>query len=345
MRVLITGHTGLKGSLLSLILSDLGHKVLGVSNSSRPGSIADMGILELDGVAQVNLDIRDKERFSSVVLDYSPEIAIHLAAISTISEGLADPNRTFQVNVGGTLNFIEAMSQIRNSHSLIITSDKVYHPDSLETPHHESSPLGGKDPYSASKAVADFLSQQLLKSSASEKMVIARAGNVIGPFDMAPNRLMRDAQEAVLSSKPLVLRNPSFVRPWQDVRDVLSGYLSILNNFDAFRSGEAVNVGPRDLRPVTVAELVSHSKELLTLEEKTQGSSVEVANLLVSSEKLTSRTGWETQLDPRNSFRDSLLLFRNLHKVSNTEFKRSQILSFLGARPSTLLENAQRLGK
>lgn len=345
MRVLITGHTGLKGSLLSLILSDLGHDVLGISNSSRPGSIAEMGIFDGERVTQVNRDICDKEGFSSAVLDYNPEVAFHFAAISTISEGIAEPNRTFQVNVGGTLNFIEAMSQISDSRSLIVTSDKVYSPDSIAIPHSESSPLGGKDPYSASKAVADFLAQQLLQSSAAEKMVIARAGNVIGPFDMAPNRLMRDAQEAMSSSKPLVLRNPSFVRPWQDVRDVLGGYLTILNHFDLFRSGEAVNVGPRDLQPVTVAELVSQSADLLTIQEETEDTSIEVANLLVSSEKLTSRTLWETQFDPRESFRDSLRLFRDLSRLDNPEFKKSEILSFLGARSSTLFENARRLGK
>ncbi len=345
MRVLITGHTGLKGSLLSLILSDLGHEVVGISNSSRPGSLADMGILEGALITHENIDICDLGRLSSTIIKYKPEVAFHFAAISTISEGVAEPERTFQVNVSGTLNFIEAMGQIPDSRSLVITSDKVYLPDSGFEPHSESSPLGGKDPYSASKAVADFLSQQYLQSSASEKMIIARAGNVIGPFDMAPHRLMRDAQEAMTTSRPLALRNPSFVRPWQDVRDVLNGYLTILNHFDLFSSGEAVNVGPKNLAPVSVAELLSESGDLLTTVEEPEARSMEVANLLVSSKKLTSKTGWTTEFDPKQSFRESLTLFRDLSRATNREFRMSEIQSFLRSPSSSLLESAERLGK
>ncbi len=345
MRVLITGHTGLKGSLLSLALTSQDHEVLGISNELRLGSLAEIGLLDHMSSSEVDLDICDRVAFSRAVREFKPDIALHFAAISTISEGLSEPARTFRVNVAGTLNFLDLMGEHQVDKSLVITSDKVYDSKFSNVPHDESSPLWGIDPYSASKASADFLAQEFLRSSQLTRGVIARAGNVIGPFDMAPDRLMKDAQTALRDSQPLTLRNPSYVRPWQDVRDVLNGYLSILNNIEMFHNGEAVNVGPKDTRPISVKELVSLSAGMIEIKDGEPVSSIEVANLRVSSEKIKSRIGWETEFDPIESFRDSLRLYERVNAQSDISSKRALVLEYLADPRSSLLENAARLKK
>lgn len=263
-RVLVTGHTGFKGSWLSLWLSEMGAKVYGLAlePDTEPSLFDSLGLpSRLDHVIG---DIRDAGVVARRVQAVRPEIVFHLAAQPLVLRSYEAPVETWQTNVGGTLHLLDALRGTGNSATLIVvTTDKVYENREWQHPYRESDRLGGRDLYSASKAATELLVASWRDSYAQENLVriaTARAGNVIGGGDFADNRIMPDIVRALRAGRAVEVRNPASVRPWQHVLDPLSGYLELAARLHADTShARAYNFGPLagDFR--TVGDLVAQT--------------------------------------------------------------------------------------
>ena len=257
MRYLITGHTGFKGSWLSLLLSENGHSVSGISLEPNSSSLFKSANLHDIFDHDLRVDIRDLPSLKSAVELADPEVVIHLAAQPLVKESYLNPVTTYETNVIGTLNLLESTRELKKLKAiLIITTDKVYKQSEMSQSFTESMQLGGDDPYSASKAAADIATQSWRKSFGKVPIAIARAGNVIGGGDWAEDRLMPDLVRSVNSGQRLNLRNPNSVRPWQHVLDCLNGYLCLINcELTTGLEGEW-NFGPDLNERKTVLEVV-----------------------------------------------------------------------------------------
>lgn len=263
-RVLITGHTGFKGSWLSLFTLGLGAQVAGYA-IDIPTEPSIFKICSFDKrMAHFVGDVRDYDQLSDVFSQYQPEIVFHLAAQPIVRESYADPKRTFDTNIGGTVNLLECVRQSDSvKAAVVITSDKCYKNVEWEWGYRENDALGGKDPYSASKACAELVCssyvQSFFKKGGFPHVATVRAGNVIGGGDWADDRIIPDCVRAFVRGEPVILRNPMSVRPWQHVLEPLSGYLwlgALLLEEETPLSGEAFNFGPLYTVNQTVQEVV-----------------------------------------------------------------------------------------
>lgn len=230
-RVLLTGHTGFKGSWTALWLRQLGAEVTGISLAAEPGSLGDlMGIERL--VCSHQIDIRDAAALSAAVQSCDPQLVLHMAAQPLVRRSLKEPVETFATNVMGTVNLLDALRQVDELRAvLVVTTDKVYAPSPIGLAHGERDRLGGHDPYAASKAASELATAAMADSyftPAGIPVVTARGGNVIGGGDFATDRLVPDLVRSALSGQRPVLRNPEATRPWQHVLDCVSGYLTYL---------------------------------------------------------------------------------------------------------------------
>lgn len=266
-KVLITGHTGFKGSWLSIWLNHLGAEVIGIALD--PKTEKDLFILTgLAGkMTDYREDIRNLNRINKIFQKENPEIVFHLAAQALVLSGYENPVTTFETNITGTVNILEAC---RNTESvkqvIIVTTDKVYENKEQLTGYKEHDPMGGYDPYSASKAGAEMVTQSYLRSffspgyvSGSGKSVAtARAGNVIGGGDWSLNRIVPDCIRSLEENKPIIVRNPDAIRPWQHVLDPLCGYLLLAFRMsdDPQKYSGAWNFGPEAEGMVSVKDLV-----------------------------------------------------------------------------------------
>lgn len=228
-RVLVTGHTGFKGAWLSLWLEMLGARVAGLALEAEAHEGA---YPQLRPLMESHLvDLRDRDGVGRVVQEFDPEVIFHLAARSLVRESYRDPRSTYEVNVLGTLHLLDSLSRAPSLRSLVVTTtDKVYRNNETGRSFVESDPLGGLDPYSSSKACVELLVETWRKSFLAESEVVvltARAGNVIGGGDHAPDRLIPDAFRALERDEPLFLRYPGAIRPWQFVLEPLAGYLAL----------------------------------------------------------------------------------------------------------------------
>ncbi len=251
-RVLVTGHTGFKGGWLSLWLNSLGAKVHGyaLEPPTQPSlfEVARVGD-SLDH--SVIADVRDYERLARAFDDFQPEIVFHLAAQSIVRRSYDEPKLTFDTNVGGTVNLLECVRATRAVRALVnVTSDKCYENKGWVWGYRENDAVGGRDPYSGSKGAAELVSAAYLHSFFESRSDLGaatvRAGNVLGGGDWAPHRIVPDAIRALADGRPVPVRNPDAVRPWQHVLEPLAGYLllaaRLLDEPDRF-SG-AWNFGP-----------------------------------------------------------------------------------------------------
>lgn len=266
-RVLLTGHTGFKGSWLALWLKSMGADVTGFA--LEPGT--DPSLFELAGVAEgINDqrgDLRDLGALLEIIAETQPEIVLHLAAQPLVREGYRDPLGTYSSNVMGTLNVLEAIRQVGGVRAcVLVTTDKVYANQEWLWPYRENEPLGGHDPYSSSKACCELLAQSYAASFfpaeryAEHGMALAtaRAGNVLGGGDFAPERLIPDVLKAWSANEPVTLRYPQAVRPWQHALEPLAGYLLLAAGL--YQQGPAFagawNFGPGDADMCSVGEVV-----------------------------------------------------------------------------------------
>lgn len=232
-KVLVTGHTGFKGTWLTLLLEALGAEVFGLALAppTEPSLFEAVAARPRCGGASVIGDILEPGLLDWVFQDSKAETAFHLAAQALVGQSFLDPEGTFAVNVMGTVKFLEAARRAPGlKAAVVVTSDKCYRNDGRLSGYGEDDPLGGDDPYSASKAAAELVMAAWRRSFFREGpplLASARAGNVIGGGDFSPARLVPDALRSFAEGRPLVLRRPGAVRPWQHVLDPLSGYLAL----------------------------------------------------------------------------------------------------------------------
>ena len=261
--VIVTGHTGFKGSWLTLWLISLGANVIGIS-SGVPSNPSHFKILNLKRkIINKNLDIRNLKKIKNVFRNYKPNYVFHLAAQSLVKESYVDPIYTFQTNSIGTLNVLESLKNLKNKcTAILITSDKSYKNLEIKRGYREDDVLGGTDPYSASKASAELIIQSYVKSyfEKNDKISIgiARAGNVIGGGDWSENRIVPDCIRSWSKNKKAKLRNPNSTRPWQHVLEAVGGYLCLAINlkFNKNLHGESLNFGPSLSKEYSVLDLV-----------------------------------------------------------------------------------------
>jgi len=264
--VLLTGHTGFKGSWLALWLHELGARVTGFAlpPNTVPSHFDLIGLKDL--VHHIEGDVRDLQSLIKAFDMARPEIVFHLAAQPIVRESYDDPKTTFDTNIGGTVNVLEAIRYCNSVKSaIVVTSDKCYENREWVWGYRENDPMGGHDPYSASKGATEIVCAAYLRSYFSGNgqgqhpgFATARAGNVVGGGDWAKDRIIPDCIRALSKNEPIVIRNPKATRPWQHVLDPLHGYLSLARHLwqqpDLY-SG-AWNFGPSESQQITVADLV-----------------------------------------------------------------------------------------
>lgn len=320
-KILITGHTGFKGSWLVRILVNWGAEVVGIS--LPPDTTPNLfETLELAGKIKKNYfaDIRDFNKIKEIFELEKPEIVFHLAAQPIVRESYDDPLTTFATNIIGTANILQAIKEVGGVKSaVIITTDKVYENKERDYPYKETDALGGYDPYSASKAAADIVANSYIQSFFNPKdfglkhdtlVTITRAGNIIGGGDWAKDRLVPDIIRAIFERKePVIIRSPEAVRPWQHVLEPLSGYLMLgqrLYSGDKDVSG-AWNFGPHEKGIVCVEELVKKGMAVLGRGnyEIVKDLSKHEANLLkLDISKAINKLNWR----PKWNFEEGLKL-------------------------------------
>ena len=245
MHYLVTGHTGFKGSWLILLLKQLGHEVSGLALDPQPNSLFEKAQLRNSLKFDKRCDIRNIKELNNCIQEISPEVIIHLAAQPLVRKSYQDPRETIETNAIGTFNILEAASKLEHlKANLIITTDKVYKNVNQKKGYVESDHLGGDDPYSASKAMADIVTQSFVKSFPKVPTAIARAGNVIGGGDVSADRLIPDLIQGFIANKPVLIRFPSAVRPWQHVLDCLNGYVVLIDQMLKNQITGEWNFGP-----------------------------------------------------------------------------------------------------
>jgi CDP-glucose 4,6-dehydratase len=305
-RVFLTGHTGFKGSWLALCLHKLGAEVTGyaLAPPTSPSLYEMAGVAA--GLRDVRGDVRDLESLKRALAAAAPEVAIHMAAQSLVRPSYADPVGTYATNVMGTVNLLEAIRQAGSVRAaVVVTSDKCYENREWVWGYRENDPMGGFDPYSNSKGCAELVTAGYRNSffAAGTALASARAGNVIGGGDWAEDRLVPDAMRAFAAGKPVEIRNPAAIRPWQHVLEPLSGYLMLAQQL--FSNGQerasGWNFGPsgQDVRPV--AEIVDRLAGLWGSSARwqlAQGAHPhEAHHLKLDCSKARAQLGWIPRID------------------------------------------------
>lgn len=258
-RVLLTGHTGFKGSWLGLWLSDMGADVHGLSLA--PETSPSLFRLLHEGAIET-CELRDFAAVKARVASVNPEIVFHLAAQPLVRQGYRDPVATYETNVQGTVHVLEALREApRVKAIVVITTDKVYENAETGKAFVESDPLGGHDPYSASKAAAEIVVSSYRASFFAQNSIglaTARAGNVIGGGDWADDRLIPDAVRAWSAGQPVHVRRPNAVRPWQHVLEPLAGYIAMAQKLWLEPHAlTALNFGPDHSSAASVAQVLT----------------------------------------------------------------------------------------
>lgn len=301
MRYLLTGHTGFKGSWLAAMLTEQGHEVSGVALDPEPGSLFLRANVRRLLVQDHRVDIRDASALRDIVRRERPSVVLHLAAQPLVRLSYARPQETMEVNAVGTMNVLDAIRDVDSVEAaLIVTTDKVYRNDGRRHGYIESDPLGGRDPYSASKAMADILTWSWTSSYDLPPTLIARAGNVIGGGDAAQDRLFPDLIRAWSRGDVAMIRNGDAIRPWQHVLDCLNGYLMGLAHVRAAGEHSVLNFGPLPDQVHRVRELVAKAAQFwggsARWDEAIESGPHEETVLLLDSSKARRALGWEDKL-------------------------------------------------
>ncbi|ATX78645.1 CDP-glucose 4,6-dehydratase [Mariprofundus aestuarium] len=300
-KVLLTGHTGFKGSWLTLWLDQMGAKVTGIA-LNPDSSPNHWELLQLDIDEHIE-DIRDAIALQKIISDTQPEIVFHLAAQPLVRESYNDPLTTWATNVQGTANLLEACRHVPSVKAIVIvTSDKCYENRDLPRGYHEEDALGGHDPYSASKAASELVAASFRKSffdfPGAPLLATARAGNVIGGGDWSEGRLIPDLVRAISTGDSLEIRSPHATRPWQHVLDALSGYLLLgqrLLQGDR-KAASAWNFGPEregNSQVIEILQLMKHELPDLQWHLNGEKQPHEAALLHLDSSKAKEQLAWK----------------------------------------------------
>ncbi len=347
-RVLVTGHTGFKGSWLSLWLHKLGAKVVGLSlpPATEPNNFSVSSVRELLA-GHVEGDIRDHSVVMKTIDEAAPEIIFHLAAQAIVRESYQAPRETFETNAMGTTHVLEAVrARSKPCIVIVVTSDKCYENREQLWGYREGDAMGGHDPYSASKGVAELITQSYRRSffdparipSHGIKIASARAGNVIGGGDWAKDRIVVDAVLHMSKGEPVPVRNPSAVRPWQHVLEPLSGYLALaakmaVSNDAGWCSGW--NFGPRAGDEATVEELVTRLCNVwgdASWRDMSDRSQPHEAGILrLSVEKATWLLGWRPTWDLQQTVEWTARWYRSYYYGQSSVSMREHSLADLDA--------------
>ncbi len=324
--VFVTGHTGFKGAWLAEWLGDLGAQVTGyaLDPPTQPNlfDALDLG----SRVRHVVADVRDLDRLTAEVQATQPSVIFHLAARALVRRAYEEPRDTFETNVMGTVNILEAARACPSVRAVIIvTSDKTY--QNLETGRAfvETDPVGGRDPYGASKAAAELVTGAYRESFFANGAAVAsvRAGNVIGGGDWAPDRIIPDSVRALVAGQPVIVRNPDAIRPWQHVLEPLSGYLRLgsllLENGRGYAG--AWNFGPtrersdQPVRWVVDRFLEEWGSGSWTSPATTEGQPHEAQRLSLDSTKAREQLDWAPVWDPSEAVRRTASWYREYYRA------------------------------
>ncbi len=308
-KILITGHTGFKGSWLTKWMLKLGAKVCGVS--LKPQKLSNFLLLNLkDKVENNYVDIRKSDEFEKIILKFKPDFVFHLAAQAIVKTSFDDPKLTWETNVIGTMNLLEGLRKLHNKCcAIIITSDKCYYNQEWIWGYKETDILGGKDPYSASKASAENVIYSYINSFFNHpqnkiRIVSARAGNVIGGGDWSEDRIVPDCMRSWIKNKKVLIKNPLSTRPWQHVLEPLGGYIHLAQLLHKNKNlhGESFNFGPPLSQNKTVLDIVKEFSKHFDNSEwaipKTKSKKFFESNLLkLNCEKAFQYLKWRPVLD------------------------------------------------
>ena len=310
-RVLVTGHTGFKGSWLTSWLLKLGAQVVGYSKDvpTKPAMFDELHLAER--ITHVEGDVRDLGSLRRLIAIERPDFVFHLAAQAIVSTSYEDPVETISTNVVGTMNVLDALRDVEHACvAVLITSDKCYENVEWIWGYRETDRLGGKDVYSGSKAAAELVirsyTHSFFRNGHAVRLAVGRAGNVIGGGDWARNRIVVDCIVAWSEGRPVEIRNPNSTRPWQHVLEPLSGYLALGQAVSQQPElhGEAFNFGPRAEQDHTVMQLLTDLRQQWGLESsgqafKTRGDTSfhEPALLKLNCDKARAYLKWEPNLN------------------------------------------------
>ncbi len=338
-RVLITGHTGFIGSWLTKWLDMMDADICGCS-LDPPTEPNMYELLHLsENIRDVRLDVRDYESLYSAVKDFAPEIVFHLAAQPLVLKSYEDPIATIETNVVGTANLLECVRKVGNTNVIIVmTSDKVYQNEEWVYPYRETDPLGGRDPYSASKSCADIIVNSYRESFFKDSGVgvsTIRAGNVIGGGDWAPHRIVPDIVAGILNNAPIQIRNPDSIRPWQFVLEPLSGIFLLVEKMysnQAKYSG-AWNFGPEQKKLVTVRDLTHRFVKYWgsgEYEFQNNNDCKEANYLQLDISRAMTELGWRPIYDFENAIKNTVDWYKHWHedKRSISQLTEHQIHSY-----------------
>jgi CDP-glucose 4,6-dehydratase len=340
-KVLITGHTGFKGSWLSNWLNILGADVYGYALKPESNSLFEK--LQLDSLIHSHIDdIQNKDKIYNYIQDVKPDIVFHLAAQALVHKSYDEPHQTFSTNVMGAVNLLESIKDCQSVKSLVyITSDKCYWNSEWIWGYRESDPLGGADPYSASKACAEHVFKSYYLSYFKHRENFgcgsARAGNVIGGGDYSLNRIIPDIVRSIEAEKNIVLRHPNSTRPWQHVLDPLHGYLILAKHLyenPTIHNGEAWNFGPTNQSMKTVYELTKEFivdfSDITIVVDESESKPYESTLLHLSIDKATALLNWR----PNYNFYDTIAVTKAWYKNHLTncdpiKTTQDQIVNFM----------------
>ncbi len=326
--VLVTGHTGFKGSWLCYWLAQMGANVIGYATDA-PTDPNHIGLLDIDMVS-IKGDIRDQEKLDETFEKYQPEIVFHLAAQALVRLSYDEPVDTFDTNVMGTLKVFEACRKTDSVRAVVnITSDKAYENKEWVWGYRENDPMGGHDPYSASKGCAELLTSSYrnsffnLSTYGSEHHILlasCRAGNVIGGGDWAKDRLMTDIMLSASRNEKVKIRNPHATRPWQHVLEPLSGYLAIgqklLERKKEFAQGW--NFGPSDEGSITVENVIGHIQkywDTVKYEIDSSSKNPHEANLLkLDCSKAHIKLHWKSVWESETTFEKTVTWYKHFYE-------------------------------
>jgi len=339
-RVLITGHTGFTGSWLGLWLCELGVEVVGYALPPETNSLFNrLGLANL--IHHIEGDVRDLERLQDLFKEFQPEALFHLAAQALVRFSYKEPKLTFDTNVGGSVNVLEASRHSEALRTIIfITSDKCYRNREWIWGYRENDELGGNDPYSASKAAAEMVFQAYVHSFFQKRrnlgVASVRAGNILGGGDWAEDRLVPDIIKALIEDRPIILRNPDATRPWQHVLEPLGGYLVLAarlhKNPQAF-SG-SWNFGPSGEGIRTVGDLAEKIVTLWgkgTIRVERQADAPYEAGLLhLCCDKARRYLAWSPKWDFARTLQETVSWYKGVESgASALELTKRQIMAYM----------------
>lgn len=340
--VLVTGHTGFKGSWLCFWLSQMGAKVIGYSLEA-PTNPNHIELLKLDIISIIG-DIRDLDKLNQVFSEYKPDIVFHLAAQPLVRLSYENPIETYETNVIGTLKVFEACRANNVKAIVNITSDKAYENREWIWGYRENDPMGGYDPYSSSKGCADLLATSYrnsyfnineYKKTHNTLLATCRAGNVIGGGDWAKDRLITDIMISVSLGKKVSIRNPKATRPWEHVLEPLSGYLQIGQKLleEKVEFAEAWNFGPSDEGSITVEQVVQNVKkhwDKIDYEINKDPNQLHEANLLkLDCSKAHILLKWKDVWDSDTTFEKTVKWYKAYYENNKEILTQNDLESYI----------------